>query len=88
MKRMSLELHSTPADRLRQQAIEMRRVADEMEKGLADKDGMKKALQPYILTFLQTKHKASQATDEFIDAMAEYEVAAGELVTALKSMLP
>ncbi|ULH09618.1 hypothetical protein MF265_16775 [Serratia marcescens] len=85
---MSLELHPTPADRLRQQAIEMRRVADEMEKGLADKDGMKKALQPYLLAFLQTKHKASQATDDFIDAMAAHEMASSELITALKSVLP
>ena len=76
------------AGKLRQQLAEMRLIADEVDKSLADEDGMKKTLQPYLLTFLQAKHKTAQATDELIDAMAAQEKASSELIAVLKSLLP
>ncbi|MFW7226171.1 MULTISPECIES: hypothetical protein [unclassified Serratia (in: enterobacteria)] len=76
------------AERLRQQAIEMRLVADEVDKSLADKADMKKTLQPCLLAFLQAKHKTTQATDELIDARAAEEKASSELIAVLKSLLP
>lgn len=79
---------STTAEQLRQQATDLRRAADEMDRVSADKDGMRKVMAPVILEFLQSKHRATVAHDQLIDALAAYELAGTELIAKLKGMLP
>lgn len=79
---------TSTAEKLRQQATEMRRVADELEKSQSGRDAIRKALQPYILEFLQAKHQATAKLDEYIDAVAAHERAGSKLIDTLKGLLP
>ena len=61
----SRTLIPTP-EQLRQQANEMLRHAEQLEKTGATKDALKKSLVPALRELMQAKHKTQRAVDELV----------------------
>jgi polyhydroxyalkanoate synthesis regulator phasin len=60
-------------EQLRQQASDMLKRAEQLERSGETKDTLKKAMVPALRDLMQAKHRTQKAVDELVDSVADLE---------------
>lgn len=79
-------MQPTP-EKLREQASEMLKRAEQMEKNDATRDAIKKSLIPALRDVMQAKHAAQQAVDAIVDTIADLEKASARFESVVQEVL-
>ncbi|MFZ5274730.1 hypothetical protein [Enterobacter asburiae] len=74
-------------EQLRQQAQEMLRHAEQLEKTGATKGALKKSLVPALRELMQAKHRTQKAVDELVDCVAELESQVSQIERIIQEVL-
>lgn len=84
---MKSKVMAPTPEQLRQQAQEMLRHAEQLEKTGATRDALKKALLPALRELMQTKHRTQKAVDELVDCVAELECRMSQIERIVQEVL-
>ncbi|XOQ05387.1 MAG: Bacteriophage protein [Hafnia paralvei] len=84
---MSKSVVAPTPELLRQQASEMLKRAEQLEKNGATRDAIKKALVPALRDVMQAKHSVQTSMDSMLDAVADMEKKIGKLETVVMEVL-